>query len=219
MAEYSGINIVTSGSYSAGDIARADNVAASGGGEASPVPKTKIASITIDVLNSESLTISSQVTQYPVESGTPITDNIRPESDRLEIVGKVTGSTVYTDDPGGKFSRLIGVVDEFRRLQSTREVTTIVTGLDTYSDMALERVELRREAPSEFLFITASFVKIRKVGMKTATFPNPAPKAVNKTAQTKTVNAGSPTQQEAPKPKPRMSGSLNNIMYGQPSTQ
>lgn len=65
-----------------------------------------IGSIWIDVSLSETHTLTAAVTEHPVESGTNIVDNIRPEPRRVEIEGLVTNHP--TESPlshaGGAFA-------------------------------------------------------------------------------------------------------------------
>ncbi|UXN34438.1 hypothetical protein N8E86_10345 [Avibacterium paragallinarum] len=153
--------------------------------------RTTIGVLELDALLTESTSLSSQITEYPVEDGTVISDHITQESERLSLSGVITSAGILFNISLGKY-KLIEAKETLRELHANRELITIVTGLDVYEDFAIESLEIERNSDDgERLNITAEFRKINKVTLRTEEMP---PEKVNastkgEAGQTK-ANAG-----------------------------
>ncbi|KGQ61411.1 phage baseplate protein [Gallibacterium anatis] len=153
--------------------------------------RTTIGVLELDALLTETTSLSSQITEYPVEDGTVISDHITQESERLSLSGVITGAGTLFNVGLGKY-KLISAKETLRELHANRELITIVTGLDVYEDFAIESLEIERNSDDgERLNITAEFRKINKVTLRAEEMP---PEKVNastkgKAGQTK-ANAG-----------------------------
>lgn len=153
--------------------------------------RTTIGVLELDALLTESTALSSQITEYPVEDGTVISDHITQESERLSLSGVITGAGTLFNVGLGKY-KLISAKETLRELHANRELITIVTGLDVYQDFAIESIEIERNSDDgERLNITAEFRKINKVTLRTEEMPpeKTAPSAKGKTGKTK-ANVG-----------------------------
>ena len=124
--------------------------------------RTTIGVLELDALLTENTSLSSQITEYPIEDGTVISDHITRESERLSLSGVITGTGTLFNVGLGKY-KLIAAKETLRELHAKRELVTIVTGLDVYEDFAIESLEIERNSDDgERLNISAEFRKIQK---------------------------------------------------------
>ncbi|POY46512.1 phage baseplate protein, partial [Avibacterium paragallinarum] len=107
--------------------------------------RTTIGVLELDALLTESTSLSSQITEYPVEDGTVISDHITQESERLSLSGVITSAGTLFNISLGKY-KLIEAKETLRELHGRRELITIVTGLDVYEDFAIESLEIERNS-------------------------------------------------------------------------
>ncbi|MFZ7222726.1 phage baseplate protein [Avibacterium avium] len=149
--------------------------------------RTTIGVLELDALLTESTSLSSQITEYPVEDGTVISDHITQESERLSLSGVITGAGTLFNVGLGKY-KLISAKETLRELHANRELITIVTGLDVYQDFAIESIEIERNSDDgERLNVTAEFRKINKVSLRKEEMPpeKTSPSVKGKTGKTK----------------------------------
>lgn len=146
--------------------------------------RTKLGVLLLDVLATEELSFPSEVSMYPVEDGTQISDHITQEPERLRL-----GGLISTADVSGGFgiaaafgfstdnsSKLIDVIEALRQMHKARAPINISTGQLVYYDMAFSNLEARRSSDGDggnWLNVSAELVKITKVKLKTADVPAP----------------------------------------------
>ncbi|MBF1221555.1 MAG: hypothetical protein HXM21_00095 [Haemophilus influenzae] len=153
--------------------------------------KTSIGSLELDALLTESTTLSSQVTEYPIEDGSVISDHITQENETLSIEGVITSAGTLFNLNFGK-AKLIAAKETLRQLHRERALITIVTGLDVYTDFAIESCEISRTAEEgERYSVSISLRKIKKVSLRTEEIPpeKTSGRATGKAGKTK-QNAG-----------------------------
>lgn len=154
--------------------------------------------MTLDVLSHERISYPSVITEYPVESGSPVTDAIIPQSIKLSIEGHIMGGSVsiFAGFAGlvGNPQPLLGKAKlqdakgAIERIYMQGAPVTIVTGLGIYPNMGMENCELEREGDGQgaTLVIRAEFKSIRTVSTAYATVnANADPTVVKKTGSTK----------------------------------
>lgn len=98
-----------------------------------------IGGYTVDVVSSESHEYGCEVSQFPVEKGADISDNIRPLPRRLSLsgivsrspIGKVASLRSATEDPAMAFR------DAMERVIASRETFAIETSAGLMTSMAL----------------------------------------------------------------------------------
>lgn len=105
-----------------------------------------IAGLDIDCAISESHSYSNEVTEYPVESGSTISDNIRPKPIELSMECMITNSplqhnTTITPGRDPVWDAYLYFKDN---LLAKREPVVVRTTLRTYDDMAIESVSIPR---------------------------------------------------------------------------
>lgn len=157
-----------------------------------------IQSLDLDVVVSESHTLQNKITQFPVEEGSPITDHIRSQPDRLTMSCFITETPILQAlQEFETLERLTSQAEQFSQLDSTKtlvsflileelakgplddtgrrapELLTVVSGLKVYTDMAIENVSIpRSQGTGASLRFTASFIKVRVVNSRTVELPN-----------------------------------------------
>lgn len=134
-------------------------------------PQTMIGALQLDALISEQTSLVNGVTQYAVEEGTPVSDHISTEAEKLTIEGVVTGASVSLFGGHGR-SKMIEAKEALRVINEQRQPITVVTGLDVYPEFAMESCDISRNADDgEQLRISISLTKIRKAKTREADIP------------------------------------------------
>lgn len=125
----------------------------------------------IDCSLSETHTYESDVTEYPVESGSNITDNIRPKPIVVEMECLVSNTPININ-----IIRARGNIDEQRptddaylllqTIYEQRKTVSINTSLKTYENMALRNLTIPRGPALDELRFTATFIQVQTVENK-----------------------------------------------------
>lgn len=132
--------------------------------------RSAIGALSLDALVSEQTELRARATQFPVEDGSTISDNVSVEPEKLSISGVVTtmAATVYG---AAGWSKLIAAKDVLRQIHEARDPITITTGLDTYTDMVLESCRIGRTNEGGHLQVECELVKIKRAELKTTSVP------------------------------------------------
>lgn len=135
---------------------------------------TELGLLQLDVLVTENLTFPSEVTKYPIEDGSEISDHITKGSEELNITGAITSAMDWSLQFGSCKSKLIEAVDTLRKMHEDRKVVKIVTGMGTYEDMGFTALSFNRsnsDKGGNWIDINASLRKVVKVQLKQADLP------------------------------------------------
>src|SRR4029079_6347961 len=110
------------------------------------IGQSKLGYLSLDVLVSESLSLPSKVTMYPVEDGNEdITDHITAGNEELTIVGSIASGSAFGMEFGSRcYSKMIDAIDQLRKMHKERKMVTVVTGLGKYEDMAFTNLSIDR---------------------------------------------------------------------------
>ena len=149
--------------------------------------RTTIGTLKLDALIEERVTLSSRVTKYVVEDGSPITDHINNENEKLHIEGVITGATVILRGEAGR-QKLINAKEALRILHDQRTPITVVTGMDMYNNFAIESCDVSRNVDDgDCLNVILELVHIRKATVETTDVPpgKVKPAAKGKAGETK----------------------------------
>lgn len=137
--------------------------------------RTVANTLVLDITTTEEVEFASEVSAYPTEVGTIISDHITLGAKTVRIGGIVGTADVsafaFTDNGEPK---VVDILETLERLHNDRSVLTIATGQMVYRDMAFTRLRAVRTADSgggNFLQIEAEATKIRMVSLKTAEVP------------------------------------------------
>ncbi|CAM6807578.1 hypothetical protein ENKOMM257B_06905 [Enterobacter kobei] len=148
--------------------------------------------LTVDVVEDEGHVWQNDVTQYPVETGSDITDNIRPKPDELTFKCFVGGAPIKgyaeraadavefgtnlmngdTDALLGGNQRLQEAFNQVRALRDSRQLVTVATRYRTYTSCAVVSVEMNRVPDDgEALSFTMSLRQVRIVSSQMTRVP------------------------------------------------
>jgi len=147
-----------------------------------PTSSTKvfggIASIDFDATLDELHDWRNEVTQNPVESGSPVTDHVIERPDRLKLTGTITNSPLRGEFAGQYFGgdnespRIQTAFDAIRELFKSRDVVVVYTKHAIYTDMVIESVSIPRNAQiGEEVQFTMELVNVRFVDTQLVKLP------------------------------------------------
>jgi hypothetical protein len=125
----------------------------------------------IDAALTETHTLESDVTAFPVESGSMVTDNVRPKPRTVEIDGIVTDTPLPgavanargTLDAKGNFAHAPSddALAALEAIYLGREPVEIVTELKTYPNMVMSSLTIPRDADTgHALQFNATFTEV-----------------------------------------------------------
>lgn len=177
--------------------------------------RSQVGTLILDVLATESISLEGDVTRYPVEDGTEISDHITVQSEKVSVSGLVSHlDMIEAGDifSGGDISvgktRIIDAIDALRQLRDARTLISVITGLGIYTDMAIANARVNRTKENgNYVDIQIDLVKIVKVTLRQADLPpeKAAPSVKEKTGSTR-QKAGQTSKSVSDSPSPKSSG-------------
>lgn len=125
----------------------------------------------IDAFVREEEAIENEITEHQVERGADIADHVRARPGTITVEG-VVSDTPLGDLAGRRASDVPPSVEALARLRAinrARQPVTIITTLDTYTDMVIESLMIPRDAKTgKALRFTARFKNVRVAEVDTA---------------------------------------------------
>jgi hypothetical protein len=130
--------------------------------------------IVLDATLSHSISRTSTVTQYPIESGSKISDHKQNDPEEVVVEGFVSNTPVtllasgvlaQQDDTRSKtaYDALVQVFDN-------KDVVQVQSELEVFDDMLLQSLDVPRDRTNfNALQFTASFKKVRQIGTRVVT--------------------------------------------------
>lgn len=137
--------------------------------------KAVIGALALDASLEETHELSARVTSNPVESGASVTDHVSIEPKRLTIQGFITDSPVQLfsgipellDQSSGSL-RTSTALNQLQLLFTERQPFSVVTGLQSYENMILQRLTIpRNRETGQALRFTAELIEVRFAEFKT----------------------------------------------------
>lgn len=120
----------------------------------------------LDCLLSDTHTFESEVTEFPVESGSTISDNIRSKPLVISLEA-IVSNTPLTFAGNFRASGSVPSIDAYAKLlaiRRDRRLVTIATSLETYDNMALESITIpRASGRGDELRFSATFKQVEIV--------------------------------------------------------
>ena len=99
-----------------------------------------------DALIGEDKTLSADVPSYSVESGYEVSDNISIKPKEITLTLYVTNTPVTWRQRHGTYpGRVAEVVYELERIFWSRELVTVTTATDIYSNMAITQLKVPKD--------------------------------------------------------------------------
>ena len=150
-----------------------------------------VTSIDFDVTMDEAHEWSNDVTTNQVEIGSPITDHIQPQPDRLTITGMISDSPLNLETQS-EISALVGAdervqtaFDFLRKMHEKRLLLVVYTKHKIYQDMALAACNIPRSAGvGQAINFTLQFTHVRVVSTQTVDVPPGISRKLDKKAGT-----------------------------------
>lgn len=176
----------------------------------------KIGSLLLDANVNETHDYANDITKFPIESGSDISDHVRQEPERLTIEGFITNSPIqflggiFTGDRVKEgFEQLIkyagydypSQADSPTATPNKFTIVTVVTGLRVYSDMGIARLSIPRNSRTgdslRFMIelIRVRFTTSQYIIIQNTSEENPSAERVNDQASTK-ADVGKQTPKE-----------------------
>lgn len=174
-----------------------------------------ISILPVDVFTQEVITLTSEVTDHPVESGGVVTDHIFNQPTQLRVTGAVR-------------AQLRGLAyNVLTTLHERRQPVFVVTGLQTFRQMAIVSLDIPREArtASSFQF-SAEFKQLTFVSSQVTEAPaqasasntaaptNAAGNNTTRASPPASVTAAADTQAATSGPQSGSRGSLLSQAFG-----
>lgn len=180
--------------------------------------KTYLGYLYLDVLTTETLTLPSEVTKYPVEDGgNEISDHITCGNEEIEISGLISAATSFGVEFGSKcYSKMIDAVDQLRTMHTDRATVTVVTGLGQYDDFAFTSLVITRSATDkggQWLDIKANLRQIKKVALKKTDLPADSKTDKSASASGKTGGTESRSGKSGESSTPPTDGGRESVLH------
>lgn len=144
----------------------------------------------IDASLTEAHTFESEVSEYPVETGGDVTDNVRPKPIVVKIDGIVSDTPIGTmadvrgrqgDNGQLDFTPSNDAYAKLKEIRDRREPVSIVTTLQTFDSMVMTNLEVPRDAKTgKALRFTATFQQVTLVTNLRTTIRVATPSVANK---------------------------------------
>lgn len=167
--------------------------------------RTKLGALVLDILTSEELNLPSEVSRYPVEDGSTISDHITQGSETLRISGFVSSADVlafaFLRGAGPGNAKLVDAIGQLRTMHAARALVTVSTGQMRYEGYAFANLRAVRSSSDggNWLEVEAELVQVRKVTLKTADVPESTAKEPAKGRSGKTqASAGKASAKPVP---------------------
>jgi hypothetical protein len=120
--------------------------------------KTKVGNIFLDATIDENHSFTSNVTSYPVESGSNISDHIFNNPEKVNITGIVSDTPLNIFIP---FNRSIDSFNVLLRMFYNKDIITLITGIKIYTNMVMTSLNVPRDVRTgESLTFTMEFKRV-----------------------------------------------------------
>ena len=139
-----------------------------------PTEPTKIGVIEVDVMVESEFNLESEVSEYPVEDGFVISDNVTAKPIKLSLVVMITPMPItwFENFKETAQDRVFNAIDEFYLIWERMEPITIVTKAKVWENMVMTSCPIRRNIEDGVaLKVACDFVQVRKVNTKTEQIP------------------------------------------------
>lgn len=132
---------------------------------------TNIAGVFLDATINEDHNYTSRVTSYPVEDGTIVSDYIIKDPETVDVTGVVSDTPLSILS---SFNRSVSAFNRLEQIYRNRELITIITGIKTYTTMAMTSLSVPRNVQTgQSLTFSMSFKKVYlSTSIRTSLDPN-----------------------------------------------
>lgn len=128
--------------------------------------------VLVDAMVKESHIRKADTSQFPIENGSEISDQIITKPMELSIEGVITPMSLYDTFNAPSPTRVLDAFSNFERLIAAKLLVTIVTGLKVYENMLISDFQVDRTAQNgAALPFTMRLKEVRKVSTQTGQLP------------------------------------------------
>jgi len=151
--------------------------------------------IVMDATLSEGHSFTADVTDFPVEKGSAVTDNVRQKPTQLHIDGFVAdfplpsnitqqlAAGAFTQKPTAELRRSQNTLDKLIKLKDEGVTITVTTGIRTYQNMVIQSIDVNRDKMiAAGIRMTILMREITVVSTQTVAIVAAEPKGQNKQA-------------------------------------
>lgn len=191
---------------------------------------TTIGAFQLDALLGEARNAQYTMSKYPVEAGANVTDFIAPGDKSIQISGCITGmnagiyekflsspssilNTSYSSVMGtGEYSpasRLYTAATLIEQIADALQPVTVVTGMDTYSNMCITSLSIERKDLRLSISCTLSPLITAEMQWSQITAASTAPSVSRKASKTKASSGKVATKEPAATAKKTTTSVLN----------
>ena len=185
---------------------------------------SELVSIDLDVTSDEFHEWTNEVTNNPVETGSPIADHIQDMPDKVRITGMISDSAI-SDNVIRQFSEIDDTqfltrsqttFDLLRNMIKDKKLVTVYTRYKTYTDMALVSLSIpRNNTTGDAVNFTAEFVHVRIVSTQTVEIPKGVSPKKTAKIDKKTQQKAEPTTKGGDKAvKPVTNAKVTSVLSG-----
>ena len=129
-----------------------------------------VGDIQLDLILSESHSLTSTVSEHPVEEGAAISDHIQQNLRVGKLTGLISNFSIREGGGDGATNRAADAWTLFQNLWKRRELVTIVTTLEVYENVAVTNVSTERTSSSgDALQFDVSFQQVRQPKLQEVT--------------------------------------------------
>ena len=127
----------------------------------------------LDLILSERHERRAEITNFPIEDGSPIADHVILQPERIELTGFITNTPVLILGGLSFEDRAQNALDVLNELHVGRSLVTVVSELQVYEDMVFSELIYPRDARTgEALEFRGTLQKINKVSSELVLIPN-----------------------------------------------
>ncbi len=133
--------------------------------------QANLGGIIADLTTKEDHTLSATVTSHPVEEGAEVSDHIR-NAPRTLTLEQIVSQTPLQDGLKVKADHVGETWDLLKQLWKKAEPITVVSSLEVYDNMAIERVSVNRDPSNTgYLRYSVQLKQIRLAKSQTVSIP------------------------------------------------
>lgn len=139
-----------------------------------PMQPVSVDGIEFDALMGSTESYDANVPEYPVETGFSVSDNISLSPESLDMTLLVSNRPVtWAKRFGNSGDRVAQVVKRLKSLYFGRQLVTVTTSSETYTNMAIINLSIpKTNAMTDAMEIPIKFKKVRVTASRTTTIPS-----------------------------------------------
>ena len=119
-----------------------------------------LASGKIDIIEELNHSLSSKITQIPIEDGSSIVDHVRDKPKKVSVTIAVSNSS-ESQGEGGSSGKPKVAIQELMEIKKSRTFCTVTSFLNEYKDMLIEKILFSENSKtSQALFATITFKQV-----------------------------------------------------------